>query len=298
MGIGFDADRSGYLCAVLAPIRITRIIDIGANPIRGNPYSSLMSQGNCNVVGFEPHPKAFKKLQKTRNGNTNYLPFAVGAGGDEELKICSASGFTSLLEPNLATFDALGQFHNRAEVVSREVIQTRTLDSIDEVGEFDLLKIDIQGGEANVFDGGKKKLQNATVVITEVAGIPIYVNQPLMDVQISRLRALGFEFHKLFSTNNRSFLGRFTDRMHHRRFHSQFVDGDAVFVRSLLSLGNLETERLKHLSILADGVFDSQDITVAAMTILQERGVVTAEAIHTYIDHLPFAQPREDEIVK
>ncbi|WP_435138719.1 FkbM family methyltransferase [Pseudopelagicola sp. nBUS_19] len=158
MGIGFDPERCLYLIQILAPERLTRIVDIGANPINDNPYARLRDLGKCEIWGFEPHPSAFEKLQKAPHPNAHYLPYAVGAGSAEELKICESSGFTSLLEPNVATFEALGQFKKGAAVVARQAVETKALDRIDEIPEFDLLKIDIQGGEVAVFEAGAFKI--------------------------------------------------------------------------------------------------------------------------------------------
>jgi len=294
MGIGFDGDRAAYLAEVLAPERLTRVVDIGANPLSEPPYAQALRLGLCEVLGFEPHPKAFEALTRAAGPNERYLPYAVGSGEVSELKICRSSGWTSTLEPNVDTFDALQRFHSGATVVDRQSFQTRRLDDLDDVPEFDLLKIDIQGGELAVFENGRNKLSGALAVITEVAGIPIYVDQPLIEDQIATLRGLGFSFHKFLGVHSFSFRGRFAERMHRRKFRSQFVDGDGVFVRGILALAEVETERLKHLALLADAVFDSQDLAVAALEKLVDREVLTDETVHGYLDRLPFVATRQD----
>lgn len=294
MGIGFDPDRASYLAAALAPARLTRVVDIGANPLSDPPYAPLLRLGLCEVWGFEPHPKAYEALTRSAGPNEHYLPHAVGSGSAGELKICKSSGWTSMLEPNITTFDALQRFHEGATVVERQPFGTRTLDSMAEIPEFDLLKIDIQGGELAVFENGRAKLAGALVVITELAGIPIYVDQPLFEDQAASLRGMGFSFHKFLSVNSFSFRGRFAERMHRRKFRSQFVDGDGVFVRGLLAFGEVETERLKHLALLADAVFDSQDLAVAVMEMLVDRDALSADAVHGYIDRLPFVSARQE----
>lgn len=74
----------------------------------------------------------------------------------------------------MQTFDALGRFHDPASVVERVTVETGSLDCIDEIPEFDLLKIDIQGGEVAVFEAAIEKLSTAIAVITETAGTPIH----------------------------------------------------------------------------------------------------------------------------
>lgn len=292
MGAGFSVSRAGYLQQALSPERLTCVLDIGANPLTPPSYTPLLEAGLCQVWGFEPHPEAFEALIAAAVPNTNYLPDAVGAGGAAELRICRYSGFSSTLEPNTATFDALQQFHRPARVMHRVPIETRKLDDIGELPQFDLLKIDIQGGELAVFEGGKKSLNQAVCVITEVAAVPLYVDQPLFDAQMISLRACGYVMHKFLSASSYAYRGQFANRLNPRRYRNQFVDGDVVFIRHLLSLRELPNETLKHLVILADAVFDSQDLAVAVMTELYQRGVMADDAIHAYIDQLPFVDPR------
>ena len=292
MGIGFDESRCLYLLDTLAPERLTRIVDIGANPINHNPYSDFHMLGKCEVWGFEPHPGAYEKLQKAAHVNANYLPYAVGNGREAELKVCKSSGFSSLLEPNRQTFRAMGHFEDGASAIERKALQTMALDEIDELPDFDLLKIDIQGGEVDVFSSGAIKISRATAVISEVAAIQIYVDQPLFDDQMVALRDLDFGFHKFLELKSYPYLGRYTHRLKRRRFRSQVVDGDAVFVKNLLAIENLDRQRLVHLALLSDAVFDSQDLTIKILTILEDDGYVSSDQIHRYIDLLPFSLPR------
>ena len=56
------------LLGLLKPQRITEIVDIGANPIDGDPpYKSMLRAGEiCRVTGFEPQEVALKKLNNTK----------------------------------------------------------------------------------------------------------------------------------------------------------------------------------------------------------------------------------------
>lgn len=296
MGIGFDKTRAQRLCEVLAPERLTRVVDVGANPLSAPPYAPLLAAGLCEVWGFEPHPAAFDKLIDQAGPHEHYLPHAVGSGKTVELRICAGSGMTSTLEPNQHTFDGMARFHDIARVIDRIKLKTHKLDDLQDLPDFDLLKIDIQGGEVEVFKGGKKRLASALCVITEVAAVPLYVNQPLLDAQMIALRPMGYMVHKFLSTNSFSIRGPFAQRMHRRKYRSQFVDGDAVFLRNILTLAALSTEALKHMAILADAVFDSQDVTVAAMAQLVERGAISAGAVDDYIDQLPHVTERVEAL--
>ena len=170
----------------LSPKRRTRVVDIGANPLSETPYATLLRKDLCDVWGFEPQEDAYEKLIAEKGERENYLPYAVGNGRRQNLHICKGDGFTSLYKPNLNFVDLIGRW--RTGLTVKEVIEvpTRRLNSLREIPEFDLLKIDVQGGEAAVFRGGKQKIKNAVAVITEAAVNPLYEDQPLLDAQMKR----------------------------------------------------------------------------------------------------------------
>lgn len=289
MGAGFAVERTRYLSDALKPARLTRVVDIGANPLGDTPYKGLLDHGFCDVWGFEPNKTAYDALVAAKGPHEHYLPHAIGDGGTAEFKICRHSGFSSLLTPNRHTLDGLGRWHDATAITQRVMVETSRLDDIADLPEFDLLKIDIQGGELDVFKSGTQKLRRAIAIISEVAMIPLYVGQPLIDAQMSFLRSIGFEFHRFSEIHPQAFLSKFGHRIRMRPYQSQWVDADAVFVRSVLALRDLDTEQLKHLAILSDGVFASQDLTLAILAVLVERGCLDAAVVHGFADQLPHA---------
>lgn len=283
--------RLQALYELLSPSRKTRIVDVGANPINPAPYDVLRNADLVEVWAFEPQQSAYDALIREGRSGQHVLPVAVGKGGKETLYVCESSGFTSLLKPNQDFLDYMNRWSGDMKVVEEAKVETSRLDDLDEIPEFDLLKIDVQGGELAVFQHGQAKLAKAIAVVSEVAAIPLYEGQPLLDDQMRELRGQGFDLHKFLhmkaaKTGRASQFG-YSDRMR-RRFHqNQFVDGDAVFVRDLLHLDRQSDEALKHLAILADGVLQSYDLGVQALTILAERGTVKDGPVQAYIDQLP-----------
>jgi len=287
VGAGFDPARARLLLDGLRTERLTRVVDVGANPLGPAPYKALLSVGGCALWGFEPQEAARVALNASKGPQETYLPHVIGAGGGAELRLTAHSGFTSLLEPCGETIEAIGHFRAEARVVRREGVVTQRLDDIAEVPDFDLLKIDVQGGEAQVFDGARQRLSGAAAVITEVAAIPLYEGQPLLDAQMSMLRLMGYDLHKFVFFKTLKLRRGATARMPERLYRSQLCDGDAVFVRGLLTLGQAETERLKHLAILADTVFSSFDLAVACLDELAQRQAVDASLVDRYLHLLP-----------
>jgi FkbM family methyltransferase len=257
-----------------------------------NPYEGLLKSGLCEVWGFEPQEDAFARLTEMAGPHEHYVQAAVGDGSEGMLHVCRGQGYTSLLPPNRNTIDTLKRFAHGMTILQTVPMKTRRLDDIGEVPEFDLLKIDVQGSEVAVFENARARLAQATVVISEVAVIPLYEGQPLLDDQMRCLRSMGYSLHKLMFMRSIKLGAPMFDRLPKRHYKTQMSDGDAVFVRGLLEPDTLTDENLKHLAILADAVFESQDLATFFMLELVSRGVIGEAEVHSYIDQLPNTTPQ------
>src|SRR3954469_6102059 len=99
------------LTAVLQPRRLTEVVDVGANPIDGDPpYRAMLQAGLCRVTGFEPQEEALRKLEQTKGPNERYLPYVVGDGNAATLRLCTAPGMTSLFEPDARVLGLFNEF--------------------------------------------------------------------------------------------------------------------------------------------------------------------------------------------
>lgn len=283
-----DLKRWQHLCNILQPARLTSIVDIGANPVEPAPYDALVRAGLAEVLAFEPQVSAYKALLANPQANQTVLPYAVGDGKNGTLNICRVGGFTSLLEPNPDAFDYLGRWKEETTVIDTLEVSTKRLDDIKEVKHADLIKIDIQGGELAVFKNGRKTLGRACVVITEVAAIPLYKNQPLLHEQMKLLHDRGFHLHKFLFFKPASLISQFAAYIFQRDHINQLVDGDAAFIKSLLSLDKMKDEDLKHLAIVSDAVLQSHDLVLKILGILLKRKVWADDAgILEYCKLLP-----------
>jgi FkbM family methyltransferase len=273
--------RLTALAALVAPERPIEIVDVGANPLNAPDYAGLVAVGAARVTGFEPQASAFEALAPMQSEQMRFFPHAVGDGGKHQLNICNGSGFTSLLTPNARAIDFLGRFKWKATVTEQTPVATKRLDDIDEITQIDFLKIDIQGGELAVFENARTALAGCLAVMTEVAFIPLYEDQPLLDAQMQELRGQGFDLHKFMFAKAvplgsplkaKGGLGR-----------NQLVDGDAVFLRGLLDLADAPDLHLKHLALLADGCFGSFDLAVRCLSYLEARGALNGRSSDPYL---------------
>lgn len=274
------------LAAGLGASRRLRIVDVGANPINPPPYLALLQAGLCDVVGFEPQPEALAELEKTKGPHESYLPYAVGDGTRKTLRLYASGGFTSVFEPDLGAMGFLGK-PNWGRVNDAIPLDTVALDACPEVAPFDLLKIDIQGGEVAVFDGARRLLQSALCVITEVRFYPLYEGEPMLGGVDNALREQGYFLHKFMFSKAAALPSSQLSRLKFRRMRDQLVDGDAVYLRDLRSPEKLSDDELRQIALLAAGVFESHSLALWALDLLVARKAVSSDLPAAYADALP-----------
>jgi FkbM family methyltransferase len=274
------------LLSLLRPAHLTHVVDVGANPIDGTPpYKNMLSQGLCTVTGFEPQAAALDELIQRKGPLETYLPQALGAGGLATLNVCQYSGWTSLLQPNTAALNVFPQFQPNAKVIERIQVLTHKLDDISEVRPFDLLKIDVQGAEMDVFHGATQHLKNAVAIHTEISFIALYDHQPTFGQVDVYLRGLGFVPHgfadiKRWPIAPLQFHGAAQQNVH------QLLEADMVYVKDFVNPDGMSDEQLKQLSLIMHHCYQSHDLTARCIQCLIDRGALPSESLRHYVDHL------------
>jgi FkbM family methyltransferase len=277
---------NSYLADLLRPNRLTEVVDVGANPIDGDPpYKPMLVANLCRVTGFEPQPEALAELLKQKGSNERYLPYAVGDGGFHTLNICRASGMTSLFDPDPATLDLFSVLKPLGEVVEKVRVQTLRLDAIEEIKELDFLKIDIQGGELAVFCSGKEKLSQAVAVQTEVSFLTLYRGQPSMGDVDLELRKQGFVPH-CFAAVKHWPIAPCVVNGDPRQPIKQLLEADIVYVRDFSRPETLNDEQLKHLALIAHHCYGSIDLALRCVMLLEQRHAVGAGTQQSYLSSL------------
>ncbi len=268
---------------LLAPQRLTDVVDVGANPIDGAPpYMPMLAAGLCRVTGFEPQQEALLELQRRKGPHERYLPYAVGDGDAHTLNICRASGMTSLFEPDPDTLSLFEVLEPLGEVIERVALPTQELDDISEIEHLDFLKIDIQGGELSVFEKGRKKLADAVAIQTEVSFVTLYKDQPsLGDVDLE-LRGQGFIPH-CFAAVKHWPIAPYVVNNEPRRALNQLLEADLVYVRDFARPDSLSDEQLKHLALIAHHCYGSFDLALRCVKLLEQREGLQAGAQQRYL---------------
>ena len=261
-----------------------KVVDIGANPIDGEPpYSRMMANGCTHVVGFEPNLKALAVLRQRAGPNEIYLPNALGDGRRHILHYCAAPGMTSLLEPNPSVLALFPGFPEWGRVVRTEEIDTLRLDDVGETESLDLLKLDIQGSELMVLQGAVGRLANALIVQTEVEFLQMYLGQPLFADVDSFLREHGFVLHKFAPLVSRVLTPMLVDNNLYAGL-SQLAWGDAIYVKDITRLDRYGPDQLLRSATILHDCYRSYDLV---LKLLQEYDRRTGNTLaKRYIQHL------------
>lgn len=270
------------LIELLKPERLTAIVDVGANPIDGDPpYRQLLQMRGCSVTGFEPQPEALAELNARKSDLETYLPHVIADGKAATLRVCHASGMTSLLKPSTRMLQQFRGFPEWGQVTKEVAVKTARLDDVIGDNPFDMLKIDIQGGELTAMEHGRRCLERAVAVHTEVSFLPLYEEEPGFGAIDRWLQRRGFVPHA-FPTIMRRMIGPLFDADNPHAGLNQLLQADVVYVRDFTKPDDMGVEQLKHLAIIAHYCYRSFDLAANCIHHLERRGAVANGSLAKY----------------
>jgi FkbM family methyltransferase len=274
------------LTEILAPARPTAIVDVGANPIDGDPpYKAMLAAGLCEITGFEPQAEALARLEASRGPRERYLPYALGDGSARTLHVCELEGLTSLLVPDPAHLALFNLFPIWGRVKQQIPVTTRKLDDIAEIAHLDFLKMDIQGAEREVLAHGRGKLAETVVIQTEVSFVPLYQGQPVFGEMDLALRELGFLPHCVTGTKIWPIAPMVVGDQPNRGIR-QLLETDMVYVRDFSRPENMNAEQWKHLALVAHHCYGSYDLALKAIVTLIGMGAIPDDSNKRYLASL------------
>jgi protein O-GlcNAc transferase len=254
------------------------VIDIGAALNDAPPYQKLVDAGRARIIGFEPDPKECEKLNREFGAPHRFFPNFVGDGRPGTFHETNWSLTGSLYEPNSPL---LQKFQNLAEVVTpvaKHAVATTRLDDITEIGNVDLIKIDVQGGELDVFRHGLRALSTTLMIQTEVEFVEFYKGQPMFADVDAFLRANGFQYHTFAGMSGRAFKPLIANGDANAPFR-QILWADAVYVRDWMALEALRDVQLVKYAVIAHELLGSYDLAHLVLTELDRRtssGIATS----------------------
>jgi FkbM family methyltransferase len=171
--------------------KIDVVLDVGANSgqfgqkLRGFGYTGV-------IASYEPVSSAFKYLESIARSDDKWTVnnFAIGAeSGQLKINISANTKFSS----TLSLRDNAQEFHGGIVTDRVENVPVWTLDHV--ATEFEgniLIKIDTQGSEREVIEGGRKTVARSRGVLMELPIIALYENSWRLSEAIEYMDGIGF----------------------------------------------------------------------------------------------------------
>ncbi|HXR36327.1 MAG TPA: FkbM family methyltransferase [Candidatus Binataceae bacterium] len=173
------------------------VIDVGAN-VGQFAIAAAMLFPDARIYSFEPHPGCFEHLVKNAARLPRIKPIQAALGeraGVAQLRINSHSHSSSLMPLAQAHRQA---FPSAVEVQTLGVRQT-TLDAVFGAIELEtpvLLKLDVQGYEAQAVRGGREMLKRVQWMVSEASLKPMYEGEVLFMGLVRLMEDEGFSFSR------------------------------------------------------------------------------------------------------
>lgn len=180
----------------LKQLQIETVIDIGANIGQfANGIRKLLP--NAKILSFEPLPSCYQQLVTSTQEDPNLKAFNL-ALGDETGKIkiyqnefSPSSSLLPLAELHKTTFP----FAQDVLELDVEIVRLDDISLTLELSEPILIKLDVQGFEDRVIEGGISVFSRASIIIIELSIVPLYEGQHLFDKIYQKLISLGFLYY-------------------------------------------------------------------------------------------------------
>lgn len=170
------------------------ILDIGANQGKWSEMcEELYLPKSCSLV--EPQKDLNEALARKAgkfHRNWKIFPVALGSRASVlDLNLTNNRAASSLLRPMEGAVP--GEWGTKSEsTVQVKVVRLDDLVAAGELPQPDLVKIDVQGFEAEVIAGGERTIEKSRRLVVEVSLTGIYEGQPLFYDVLKSLQNLGF----------------------------------------------------------------------------------------------------------
>jgi FkbM family methyltransferase len=222
------------------------LLDIGARDGVEWPWDSV-SRDELNIILVEPDPDEVKRLEGLEQGLV--LPYALWNEETELiLNINNSPATSSIFEANIPF---LKQFEDvqRFKVKKKIAINTKTIDGLSKIGEIDsvdFVKLDVQGGELAILQGGENFLKKEIIgleVETEFA--PIYKDQPLFnDVDSFVRERLGMELFDI-----RKVYWKYKQKKYRPPLKGRLIFADSLYLRPIPTLDEWLSKMDKEMAL-------------------------------------------------
>lgn len=249
-----------------------KTVDVGAMYVdeQSGIVNKFLKHNKGSIIGFEPVQEECDKLNARKLPGHSYLPYFIGDGNDATFHLCANPMTSSLFEPNRSLLDLFNNLGELTQVVSTSPVKTKRLDDIPECADADFLKIDVQGAELAVMQGGVNVLKHAVVVEAEAEFVPMYHGQPLFGDLDVFMRSQGFLLHSIPGLAGRVFKPLLFNNDMNAKLN-QTLWTDAVWVKDFTKFRSLTPEQILKLAVIINDQYNSLDLAAFALQYYDEK---------------------------
>jgi len=170
------------------------LVDVGSN--RGEAIASILLAKNLSnkIIGFEPNGLIFEKLEAKFRKNDRVTVHNFGLGKKEEELKLFVPFYRKWMFDGLSSFNyddaanwlrtRLWNYQEKKLTVKEVACKTKSMDSLNLKPAF--VKIDVQGFELEVLEGGKSTIEKYK---------PILLIEAISEEVIAFLKPFGYEFY-------------------------------------------------------------------------------------------------------
>ena len=164
---------------IIALLRMSKtFIDVGANIGAYSARATRLMRKPCTILSFEPHPENCKLLHL--NLLSNQRNSTQASVMEYRMALASYDGYATLMEPikgfgGSSLSEEFLRWKGEWPPLKSFKVSCVRLDDIEytkELTTIDLLKIDVEGAEFEVIDGGKETLRKVQNIVVESSNQP------------------------------------------------------------------------------------------------------------------------------
>jgi FkbM family methyltransferase len=256
------------------------LIDVGASGALPVRWRGLADKAD--IIGFDPDERSAESL-KPKPGLRYRSIGLYSRPGTMRLFLTRKQECSSFFSPNRRFLDGFPE-SERFDVIGTQEVTVDTLDRqvIDAgIEDPDLVKLDVQGAELAVLEGGLETLKRRLFgVQIEVCFVPLYEGQPLFSHVDIFLRDLGFDLFDLS--------GEFWKRgpvPMPGSARGQLIFAEALYFKTADATRAMVAEILE--GDRAGKVLKA--VTIASMYGFQDHGIHVLEGCRDFVDAALFA---------
>ncbi len=180
-------------------MNISTIIDIGANEGQF-AHDARAAFPQAQIISFEPIKECFDKLTASFTGDTQFKAHNMALGEAESSLSMNKSSYTQS-SSLLPMADKHKELFPHTKDQTQEMVVVKRLDDAmrkENLTTGLLIKIDVQGYEDKVIDGGIETFGKARAALIETSFSALYEGQPLFDDIYKKMLTLGFSYRSSF----------------------------------------------------------------------------------------------------